>query len=604
MLCALILTALPLSPAALPQECVWEPIAPAEQPRVEAQSVVYDGKIYVFGGFFDAALNATPRTDVYDPATDTWTRLSDMLQTVTHHAIALDGDEVWVLGGFLGNNGGPVLNNAQRYHIPTDTWSNGPPMPIRRASGAAEVVGRKLHFFGGFRTRQLSAADHVVLDLDDIPSGWDTTTYPPLPTARGHLSSALLNGQIYAIGGQDGHDVNPIDLAVVDRYDPVSNTWHPVTPLSFPRSHVEASTYVYDGRIYVCGGRNNNPGGAPNLSSVSAYDPLLDAWIEQPPMPVAWLGPSLKPVDGKLYLTTGASNGNIPEAEGFRADADWGSLPQARYNVGGGDLALAQPWCSDGFFLGGETFVASGAPPIAGTQDDELYWSERIGLASVPDTFSYVIPVDSGAYRVVLHFAEIFWTQPGQRVFDVFLEGERILDDYDIVASVGPMAADVCVFDTPVTDGKIDLVFRSSVDRPKLSGIEISRHPDGVLDLYCLGAPNSLGVGARLFFLGSTSVSAGRMDLVLDRLPANKPLLIGVSSGQTAIPYWDGIMCLGGTVLPSPTFNTGPTGRLTVPVPLDMGIPIGPGFSFQAIYLDDAPGTINFTDAIRVHFTD
>ena len=58
---------------------------------------------------------------------------------------------------------------------------------------------------------------------------------------------------------------------------------------------------------------------------------------------------------------------------------------------------------------------------IAGTTDDPLYQSERYG------DFSYAIPVATGDYLVTLKFAEIYWTQPGQRVFNVLLEGAKVI---------------------------------------------------------------------------------------------------------------------------------------------------------------------------------
>ena len=58
------------------------------------------------------------------------------------------------------------------------------------------------------------------------------------------------------------------------------------------------------------------------------------------------------------------------------------------------------------------------------------------------------IPITNGTYNVKLHFAEIYWgaAEPngdptgggtGSRVFDVDIEGQVVLNDYDIFEEVG-----------------------------------------------------------------------------------------------------------------------------------------------------------------------
>jgi len=81
-----------------------------------------------------------------------------------------------------------------------------------------------------------------------------------------------------------------------------------------------------------------------------------------------------------------------------------------------------------------------------------------------------------------LHFAEIYFGVPGggsgggvgSRVFDVNVEGGAIeLDNYDIVADVGPGTAVVKSFPVNVTDGNVDVDFTSVTNQAKLSAFEI-----------------------------------------------------------------------------------------------------------------------------------
>ena len=60
-----------------------------------------------------------------------------------------------------------------------------------------------------------------------------------------------------------------------------------------------------------------------------------------------------------------------------------------------------------------------------------LYQSERYG------TFAYQFAVANGAYNVNLKFAELYFTTTGQRVFNVAINGQSALTNFDVVAAAG-----------------------------------------------------------------------------------------------------------------------------------------------------------------------
>lgn len=147
-----------------------------------------------------------------------------------------------------------------------------------------------------------------------------------------------------------------------------------------------------------------------------------------------------------------------------------------RVNAGGSDYTDVDGnlWVADtGFYNLGSTMSISQTVQIAGTNLDELYRSERWDSPQTPE-MTYSFPVaPGGTYRVRLHFAEIFWSLPGRRIFDVAIEGQTLLSNYDIVASVGALTADVHEFVTQVVDGSLDIQFIHGVENPKISAIEI-----------------------------------------------------------------------------------------------------------------------------------
>jgi hypothetical protein len=95
----------------------------------------------------------------------------------------------------------------------------------------------------------------------------------------------------------------------------------------------------------------------------------------------------------------------------------------------------------------------------------------------------YDFPVSSsGTYQVILHWAET-WSaanSPGARRFDVFIEGSRRLQDFDVVAEAGFQQAVSRILTTPVTDGSLTIEFHRLTDQtPFINAIAIELVPEG-----------------------------------------------------------------------------------------------------------------------------
>jgi hypothetical protein len=125
-----------------------------------------------------------------------------------------------------------------------------------------------------------------------------------------------------------------------------------------------------------------------------------------------------------------------------------------------------------GWVSGGNTYSASDS--IAGTEDDTLYQSERYA------DFSYTIPLENGSYDVVLKFAEIFWNEPGRRIFDVEVEGEEVVNDLDLIFRTDQYTAYDVVMPVNITDGELNVDFISVADNAKLSALEIRQEEAGL----------------------------------------------------------------------------------------------------------------------------
>ena len=125
--------------------------------------------------------------------------------------------------------------------------------------------------------------------------------------------------------------------------------------------------------------------------------------------------------------------------------------------------------------------VARYGSPIADTEEDPVYQTVRYNL----DSYHFRVP--SGTHRVTLKFCEVAYDTPGARVFDVSLEGAKVIEKLDVFARVGKNRAFDAVFDAvEVTDGSLDVAFGRVVELPAVAGIVVEG-PGTLLKVNCGG---------------------------------------------------------------------------------------------------------------------
>jgi hypothetical protein len=140
-------------------------------------------------------------------------------------------------------------------------------------------------------------------------------------------------------------------------------------------------------------------------------------------------------------------------------------------------------WTSDTQFAFDnlQPYTNNNLTKIAATDDDALYLTEQSSSGeNLP--FRYEIPLPNGDYVVRLHFAEIVWGAPGSgfnrggpgsRVMSVTLENQLRLINLDVASEVGVASAVIKNLPVTVTDGKLNIDFSASVNRPAVDAIEV-----------------------------------------------------------------------------------------------------------------------------------
>lgn len=273
----------------------WVKKASAPTKRTEVVAAASGGKIYVVGGFLPGLSFITPMVEEYDPATDTWRERAPLPAGRHHAGIGVVRDRLYVIGGFdrsLLNIWNPTAT-VYEFDPHANQWNARKPMPTPRGALAVAVLEGKLHAVGGYNQDGNTGAHEV---YDPATDTW--TSSAALPTPRDHHAAAVAGGRVFAIGGRLNRQYSQ-NVAVNEMYDPATNQWTRKADLPTARSGITAG--VLGERIFVLGGEA--PSGTFNHNE--AYDPATNTWESQPPMPTARHGLGSAVVNGQLYVICG-----------------------------------------------------------------------------------------------------------------------------------------------------------------------------------------------------------------------------------------------------------------------------------------------------------
>lgn len=294
----------------LEQPLTWQTLGRAPIALAEAQSVVANGKLYVFGGYNVTSPDYQPTnaSEVYDATTNAWSTLAPMPAAETHMGVATDGRFIYVAGGYTFDPRTTYQTfstaNAFRYDIQSNAWSTFVPLPAARGAGAMIYLDGQLHFVGGVNTSRAGQTEHWVLNLNAATPTWtDSTT---LPLSVNHTSTVVLNGKIYVVGGQTTSD-DSSTVSTLMMWDPGNpSAWTMLASMPVRRSH--AVVTVIDGRIVVAGGTT---GSDVPLNSVIVYNPDTNTWAFQTSLPDARLASVGGVIGNQIIVATGFGSGAL-----------------------------------------------------------------------------------------------------------------------------------------------------------------------------------------------------------------------------------------------------------------------------------------------------
>ena len=304
--------------------------------RMGLGTAVVNGKIYAIGGFNGTDLGVN---EMYDPATNIWTEKSLMPTPRSYCGIVVWQNKIYVFGGNSNWNGGPDMgdnsNVTEVYDPSTDSWAEKAPLPFAtsNASGVleealvagvynGEIYVMNLNFTEVYdnasKTWNAPVPLPVTINIyDPVMDNWTIETPPPMPydsiipppPTQGYSCAAFLDGRFYIIlnGMQRNYSRAANATQIFDLnsgswsegqtvlYDDLSFTW-----VSFAASAATSGEKAPK-QIFVIGGGDWN-----SLGSNLIYSPSTDSWIQGAYMPTTRSSAAVAVVDDALYVIGGS----------------------------------------------------------------------------------------------------------------------------------------------------------------------------------------------------------------------------------------------------------------------------------------------------------
>lgn len=118
---------------------------------------------------------------------------------------------------------------------------------------------------------------------------------------------------------------------------------------------------------------------------------------------------------------------------------------------------------------------------VPSTTPYQVFKTDRGFMRWDINTLEFNFPVETGkTVEVRLYFAEIYFDSPDIRIFDILLENNLVLNDFDIYASHGKNVGVMKSFQV-VSDGNLDIDLKRVKQQPVISAIEIIEVKSGTI---------------------------------------------------------------------------------------------------------------------------
>ncbi|KAL6466408.1 hypothetical protein MHYP_G00242120 [Metynnis hypsauchen] len=216
-----------------PMQNSWQRLADMQERRGSFALVVLDERIYAIGGDKDSEANVES-VEVYCPSKDSWSFIHPLDQPLSGHAASVWNGKIFISGGFDCRY--QCLVSMLLYH-PDKGTTYLADMSQNRAQHCMETFQDRLYVAGGVSDAGGQVVDQLACEFyDPVRDIW--ATIMPMSVPHVSAASAVLEGKIYIIGGYCEEDYS--DMKRVHRYDPVTQCWENMCGTPGPTTYIAA----------------------------------------------------------------------------------------------------------------------------------------------------------------------------------------------------------------------------------------------------------------------------------------------------------------------------------------------------------------------------
>ncbi len=303
----------------------WNASTSLPSAKSSSGSAVYNGRVYVVGGWQGSGGTNTVNYATLNSngTVGSWTTSPNTLpQNVRVNDIAVYNGYLYSVGGL--DDSTNRFNSVSYAHINSDgtvgTWStSGNTLPTTIQQSATFAYNGYLYVIGGYNGSAQSAIYYAPLSSDGSVGAWATNS-TSLPSARQDTQPAVYNGRVYIIGGRQPSTAasNSVFYASINS-DHTIGSWS-TSSNSLPDVRTGASVVEANGYLYVMGG----------LVITSPQTTVYQTQIKSSGDTGAWTTSSSSLAAARnnafgftynnyLYMTGGQNSSNNPASETYYA---------------------------------------------------------------------------------------------------------------------------------------------------------------------------------------------------------------------------------------------------------------------------------------------
>ena len=354
-----------------PATQTWTRVANMHLPRWYPDLVeLPDGRYVAISGNSTSSGTWADTPEVYDPTANTWTLLSNVSTSQVH-------EEEYPFS-YLAPNGkvftiGPSEDQSFFLDVSNQTWTPMGSSGIVNGSSVMYRPGKILYSGGAASVTSTTPAQagSALIDLNAATPTWQSAA--PMNYARVyHTLTMLADGRVLAVGGEATSDQNQVTTGVLpaEIWDPASGQWTAAGSMSAARNYHSTAVLMPDGTVLVAGGGHEENSTDPGQYSAQVYSP---SYLFDGPRPTITSAPSASTYGANMTISTpdassiSAVNLVSLSADTHQADMDQHFVPLS-FTAGSGSLTVQAPSSAalapPGYYM---LFIVNGAgvPSVA-----------------------------------------------------------------------------------------------------------------------------------------------------------------------------------------------------------------------------------------------